>query len=260
MACSYKPGRPTLRRIEASLNYGMRSRMTDLQLNLPWHASDPVAMTLATLYAQTVRTDPAIRDMVEGARGLTETDDGFYAAMREAFMPVTPDFGALLYQLIRATQARTVVEYGTSFGLSTLFLAGALRDLVAGHIITTEIEPAKAARARQHWEQAGVSDRITCRIGNARQTLAADLPATIDFVLLDGAKTDYLPVLKLLEPRLRASALICADNTGMTGARAFVDYVEDPANGYVSAALGTLALNEFHPTRLLMWRGAGGHA
>jgi predicted O-methyltransferase YrrM len=81
-----------------------------------------------------------------------------------------------------------MVEFGTSFGISTLHLAAALRDNGGGRLITSEFEPSKVARARRNLEAGGVADLVEIREGDALQTLAADLPETIDLVLLDGAK------------------------------------------------------------------------
>ena len=74
----------------------------------------------------------------------------------------------------------------------------------------------------------------------------------IDFVFLDGAKSAYLPVLRVLEPGLRPAALILADNTEMAGARSLLDYADAPANGYARAALSTAALGAMHPCTVLM--------
>ena len=115
--------------------------------------------------------------------------------------------------LVRSTGARQVVEFGTSFGISTLHLAAGLRDNGGGRVITTEFEPSKIGRARENFVAGGLDDLIEIREGDALETLAHDLPEQIDIVLLDGAKSLYLPVLKLLEEHLRPGALIVADNT-----------------------------------------------
>ncbi|HET7742464.1 MAG TPA: class I SAM-dependent methyltransferase, partial [Mycobacterium sp.] len=80
---------------------------------------------------------------------------------------------------------------------------------------------------------AGLSDVITVLEGDALQTLA-DVDGPIGFVLLDGWKEFYLPVIKLLEPKLSEGALVVADNTNMPDTQPYLDYVRDPANGYVS--------------------------
>jgi predicted O-methyltransferase YrrM len=156
-------------------------------------------------------------------------------AYQELYIPVSPEGGRLLYALIRAARPSTVVEFGTSFGISTIHLAAAVRDNDAGHVISTELNAAKAARARANLAEAGLSDWVTILEGDARQTLAT-VDAPVGFVLLDGWKDLYLPVLRLLEPRLTAGALILADDT-ISQAEQMTDYltyVRDPAHGYLS--------------------------
>ncbi len=114
--------------------------------------------------------------------------------------------------LARAAKARAIVEFGTSFGISTLHLAAALKDNGGGRLIGSELEPSKAARARANLASAGLGELVEIREGDALETLGRDLPESIDLVLLDGAKTLYPPIFALLERRLAPHALIVADN------------------------------------------------
>ncbi|MCA9641175.1 MAG: class I SAM-dependent methyltransferase, partial [Myxococcales bacterium] len=123
-----------------------------------------------------------------------------YGLLKDIPLPVSPETGRLLYLLARSTHAKHIVEYGTSFGVSTLHLAAALRDNGGGRLITTEFEPGKVARARQHLEEAGLADLVEIREGDALETLQRDLPAEVDLLLLDGAKALYREVLELVEP------------------------------------------------------------
>ena len=100
----------------------------------------------------------------------------------------------------------------------------------------TEFEPSKVARAREYLTAGGLIDLVEIREGDALETLSADLPATIDFVLLDGAKALYPEVLDLLEARLRPGALIIADNADFSAG--YLAYMRSPANGYVSIPFG----------------------
>ena len=124
------------------------------------------------------------------------------------------------------------MEFGTSFGISALHLAAALKDNGGGRLIGTEFEPSKVVLVRENLAAAGLSDLAEIREGDALQTLAHDLPDTIDFVLLDGAKPLYLKVLALLEPRLRESALVVADNANWC--TDYLAHVRTPAAGYLS--------------------------
>jgi predicted O-methyltransferase YrrM len=138
----------------------------------------------------------------------------------------------LLYMLARSSRARTIVEFGTSFGISTLHLAAALRDNGGGRLITSEFEPSKAARARHNLTAGGLIDLVEIREGDALQTLSVDLPDTIDLLLLDGAKSLYPEILSLVESRLRPGAVIVADNADHSPD--YLALVRSPAKGYMS--------------------------
>jgi predicted O-methyltransferase YrrM len=133
---------------------------------------------------------------------------------------------------VRSAGARSVIEFGTSFGISTLHLAAGLRDNGGGRVVTTEFEPSKAARARENFAAGGLADLIEVREGDALDTLARDLPGQIDVVLLDGAKGLYPAVLALVEERLRPGSLVVADNADRSPE--YLDRVRSAAGGYIS--------------------------
>lgn len=116
-----------------------------------------------------------------------------YSSALDKFVALDPDKCALVYLLLRATQAKYVVEAGTSFGVSTIYLAlavgqNATASNSSGTVIATENEPTKAAQARKHWKAAGddIERWIDLREGDLRETLASNMPGQIDFVLLDS--------------------------------------------------------------------------
>jgi predicted O-methyltransferase YrrM len=154
-------------------------------------------------------------------------------AMSEFYIPVTPEAGRLLYSLVRATRPTTVVEFGMSFGISAVHLAAAVRDNGNGRVVTTELSDTKIAAAKQTFAATGLDDVITILEGDALSTLT-DLDEPVDFVLLDGWKDLYLPVMKLLEPHLSAGVLVVADNASAPDMKPYLDYVRNPDNGYVS--------------------------
>ena len=186
------------------------------------------------------QADPALANMsdAEQARLMRSKTDyrEFYGRMKDLPLAVSPETGTLLYMLARSTQAHSIVEFGASFGISTLHLAAALRDNGGGRLITTEFEPSKVARACEHLAEAGLADLVELRQGDALQTLATDLPDHIDLVLLDGAKALYSDVLALLESRLRPGALIVADNADYCPE--YLARVRSPASGYLSTPFG----------------------
>lgn len=164
-------------------------------------------------------------------RSKTEYLD-LYGRLKDLWLPVSRETGALLYMLARSSRARTIVEFGTSFGISTLHLAAALRDNGGGRLITSEFEPSKVARARQNLADGGLIDLVEFREGDALKTLSADLPETIDLLLLDGAKSLYPEILSLMENRLRHGALIVADNADYCPE--YLERVRSPEGGYMS--------------------------
>lgn len=154
-------------------------------------------------------------------------------AMSEFYIPVTPDAGRLLYALVRASRPATVVEFGMSFGISAIHLASAVRDNGTGRVVTTELSDTKIAAAKRTFAETGLTDVITILEGDALTTLAA-LDGAVDFVLLDGWKDLYLPVIELLEPRLTTGALVVADNANVADLQPYLDRVRNPDGGYVS--------------------------
>ena len=155
-----------------------------------------------------------------------------YGRLKNAPLAVSRETGTLLYMLARGTRARSIVEFGTSFGISTLHLAAALRDNGGGHLITSEFEPSKVARARDNLAAGGLIDLVEIREGDALQTLATNLPETIDLVLLDGAKALYPDILDRVESRLKPGAFIVADNAD--DSPDYLARVRAPESGYMS--------------------------
>ena len=147
------------------------------------------------------------------------------------------------YQICRALGARCVVEAGTSFGVSTLFLASAVRDNVRRHggdgiVVGTEYEPQKVKAARAMFAEVGLSEFIDLREGDLRETLA-DLPAPVDFMLVDIWTPMARPALELIAPRLRTGAVVICDNTDQfrEAYREYFEFVEDPANHFRTLTL-----------------------
>jgi predicted O-methyltransferase YrrM len=196
--------------------------------------ADPrVADVIDRLFAR-AQHDDAAADRVELPGGFDRTTPQQRAdALAEVYMPISAEGGRLLYNLVRAVRPATVVEFGTSFGISTLHLAASVRDNGTGRVITTELSKDKIAAAGRAFAEAGLDDLITVLEGDALETLAA-VEGAADFVLLDGWKDLCLPVLCLLEPRLGPGTLVVADDVDLPSLRPYLEYVRDPANGYQS--------------------------
>jgi predicted O-methyltransferase YrrM len=201
--------------------------------------SPVVSKLLDRLFAAADQNDPAGLGRARETLARLEkppSDRQRAELMRDIYMPVSPDVGRLLYVLARSRNAETIVEFGTSFGISGIHLAAALRDAGRGRLITTEFDPIKAERAGQNFRAAGLADLVDIRVGDAFETLKDGIAGGIDLLLLDGWKAQYLPMLKFLEPRLARNALIVADDLAIApdALAAYVGYVRDGGNGYVS--------------------------
>lgn len=185
------------------------------------------------MYSESRQQMSALRARFDGIDLATATAQERADALSDVYMPVTPEAGRLLYTLVRAARPETVVEFGMSLGLSGIHLAAAVRDNGAGRVVTTELSATKVETAKRNFVEAGLDDVITVLEGDALSTLTT-LDGPVGFVLLDGWKEFYLPVIKLLEPRLSPGALVVADNTNMPDTQPYLDHVREPANGYVS--------------------------
>ncbi|RWF62575.1 O-methyltransferase [Mesorhizobium sp.] len=201
----------------------------------------PLAPLLARLFKEAeTATSPAMAGISHDERdrllrSKTEYVD-LYGRLRDLWLAVSPETGTLLYMLARSSGARVIIEFGTSFGISTLYLAAALRDNGGGRLITTEFEPSKVVRAKANLTEGGLIDLVEIREGDALQTLSADLPDAIDLLLLDGAKALYPEILSLVESRLKPGELVIADNADLSPE--YLERVRSPASGYVSTPFG----------------------
>jgi predicted O-methyltransferase YrrM len=199
-----------------------------------------------------------VSGVLERLRVLAEEQDGVYSSRvraREAELggklygperaaigaraplAVAPEVGRILYGLVIATRPRLVVEFGASFGFSTLHLAAALDDLGAGELITTELIEEKARVTAENLEAAGLAARVEIRQGDALGTLE-EIDTPIDLLFLDGSNDLYVEVLQMLESRLSLDALIVADlSHGDPHHVRYRDYVRDPERGYLSVEI-----------------------
>jgi predicted O-methyltransferase YrrM len=128
----------------------------------------------------------------------------------ELLLPVGPDTGALLAALVKGAQARAILEIGTSYGYSTVWLAEAARA-TGGKVISLELHARKADYAKEQLAKAGLADYVEFRIGDALKTLEA-LPGPFEIVLLDLWKDLYVRCFDLFYPKLAPGAIVVADN------------------------------------------------
>ncbi|MEM9696614.1 MAG: class I SAM-dependent methyltransferase [Myxococcota bacterium] len=159
-----------------------------------------------------------------------ESITGFYA---DKSLPLEPGQAAFIYLTARALRAELIVEFGTSFGISTLWLAAAVRAKGRGRVIATELVPEKAARAQAHFEEAGLAEWIELRVGDARETLL-EVPDGIDLFLNDGFAPLALELLQRLAPHMREGGMVVTDNVGTFPGnyRDYLAYLDDASNGF----------------------------
>jgi predicted O-methyltransferase YrrM len=209
----------------------------------------PVDGLLDRLYAKNVAQNDALTTYfttraAEGSLDWNQFDERTNEFLRDKLVALDRAKAEFCYHVCRALQARRVVEAGTSFGVSTLFLAAAVRDNLrreaqglsgAGHssvVIGTEYEPEKAQMARRHFAEAGLADLIDLREGDLRETLV-EVEGPVDFMLIDIWTPMARPALSLIAPHLREGAVVICDNTLQfrEAYGEYFDFVQDPRNG-----------------------------
>ena len=200
---------------------------------------------LAVLHARSERQAAEIRSF-EARRteaGHPPSEQEIKAFRRDKLVALDRDKAEFCYQLCRANNARRIVEVGTSHGVSTLYLAAALRDNIAlaggsGAVVGSEYEAEKAQAARANFEHAGLSRFIDLREGDLRDTLA-EIDGPVDFVVIDIWIAMARPALEMIAPHLKPGAIVVCDNTARDRSH-YADYfafLEDPANRFTTMTL-----------------------
>ncbi len=142
---------------------------------------------------------------------------------KDVYLSISREQGEDLVALIKNNNIQNIVEFGTSFGISTLFLAQGVLE-TKGCIVTTELIESKAQKAVQNFKKAGVNDLIEVRVGDAAETLK-NYNEPIDFLLLDGWKDLYLTIFEMLESNFHDKTIIYVDNADMGETRTFLKTV-----------------------------------
>ncbi|PNY27843.1 Uncharacterized protein TCAP_02240 [Tolypocladium capitatum] len=199
-----------------------------------------VLKLLNRLHAESVEQESKISRDDFNERNMAEV-------MRDKFIALDRDKAQYVYALCRAIGARTIVEAGTSYGVSTIYLALAAAASAKAadggrpaRVIATEHEPAKAARAREHWHECGdaVTNVIDLREGDLLETLKENLE-DVDLLLLDIWTPMALPTLKIVQPKMRHGAVVITDNT-VGSAKSYKDlleYLRGPGSNFINLTL-----------------------
>ncbi|KAL2831484.1 S-adenosyl-L-methionine-dependent methyltransferase [Aspergillus cavernicola] len=213
-------------------------------MSTPIHAPPQTLAILKALHSQSLLQESSLPPLPP------RCTPAFNEIMSDKFIALEQDKACFVYNLLRSMNAKNVIEAGTSFGVSTIYLALAVSQNVersggsgngSGRVVATENEPGKAEKARENWSLAiggegegeGVEGVIDLRVGDLLETLKGDL-GVVDFLLLDIWTPLALPTLKLVQPSLRSGAVIIADNTvsSYEDYTALREYVENPENGF----------------------------
>jgi predicted O-methyltransferase YrrM len=209
----------------------------------------PIDGLLERLYAKNLAQDEALADYFttranEGSLDWNQFDERTNTFLRDKLIALDRSKAEFCYHVCRALRARRVVEAGTSFGVSTIFLAAAVRDNLAQEapaspdvsgrpiVIGTEHETQKIRIARGHFAEAGLSHLIDLREGDLRDTLQ-DVDGPVDFMLIDIWTPMARPALSLIAPHLREGAVVICDNTQQfrEAYREYFEFIDDPRNG-----------------------------
>jgi len=198
---------------------------------------------LDALHAQSAGQSDAInayfrRRIEEGTLSWNGFDAESTAFFHDKMVAFDKDKAEYCYALCRALRATRVVECGTSHGVSTLYLAAAVRDNGGGEVIATEWEPEKAKIARANFKTAGLAQYIDLREGDLAETLK-HIDGYVDFVLLDIWTEAVMPAIRNIAPHLRPGAVIIADNTTQArpGYEKYFAYIADRKNGLLTMTL-----------------------
>jgi predicted O-methyltransferase YrrM len=191
-----------------------------------------VEATLSRIEAEQENVDAVLRE--RGVRHPSVDSDP--ALHVEAGYSLSPEQGELLYLWARSLGATRVVDFATSIGVSAIYLAAAIRDNGGGIVVGSELVPQKAEAANANLAEAGLSEFVEVRVGDARETLGG-VGGPVDLAVIDGwpggKPTLSMSVLELIIPQLRPGAMLLNDN----GEQDYLEHVRDPRNGFRSATL-----------------------
>jgi len=158
------------------------------------------------------------------------------SSFKDVYLSISKEQGEGLKRLIKENDIRNIIEFGTSFGISTLFLAQGVLE-TGGSIITTELIASKAHKAIENFKKAGVNDLIEVRIGDALETLK-NHKEPIDLLLLDGWKDLYLPIFQMLEPNFHENTLVYVDNADMAETQVFLSAISQSNKYHLQPKFG----------------------
>jgi len=188
------------------------------------------------------KIDPAVWQVLEDYEARAEREEQLWSTLTEEetrrrldefLLPVGRAAGTLMNLIVKGANARRILEVGSSYGYSTIWLAEAARA-TGGKVISLELRAAKVEYARTQLARAQLENFVDFRIGDALDSIA-QLPGPFDFVLLDIWKDMYVPAFERLYPKLARGAIVVADNmlqpeSARAHARAYRERVKQAAD------------------------------
>lgn len=163
-----------------------------------------------------------------------------YHKMSDLSLAISAEQGMFAYQIARLIGAKRIVEFGTSYGISTVYLASAIKDNGSGKVIGSEFVKSKVDIAKKNLKQLGLLQFTDIREGDAKVTLA-DPGGPVDMVLIDGSKDMYIEIIKILQPYLHSGSVVLADNVTSPFIKKtlseYVRYMQNQDNGFISVTL-----------------------
>jgi predicted O-methyltransferase YrrM len=150
------------------------------------------------------------RSAEETKRWNTQEWADFVRDRDQFLLAVGPETGQFMNLLVREAKSKVILEVGTSYGYSTLWLAEAARS-TGGRVISLELQANKQQYALERLTEVGLADVVDLRVGDA-QNLLENLDTNVDFVLLDLWKDLYIPCFDRFHARLNPDAIVVADN------------------------------------------------
>jgi len=163
--------------------------------------------------------DQAVANVLEEFEARAQREEKLWSALTpdeslrrrdEVLLPVGRAAGRLMNLIIKASEARRILEVGSAYGYSTTWLAEAARA-IGGRVVSLELHVAKTEYARHQLSRCGLAEWVDFKVGDALDTLP-QLKGPFDFVFLDLWKDLYVPVFELLLAKLAPGAVIVADN------------------------------------------------
>ncbi len=192
--------------------------------------------------------DDAVERVLRDLEGFGRENDAREGDRARKMLNLERETAELLHVLVRGGRRRRVLEIGTSNGVSTLWLAAALRATGAAGpsanppLVSIERDPGKSAQAAANLERAGLASHVRLLVGDATETIAG-LPGPFDCVFFDADRWSAPDQLRLLLPKLEPDCILLADNA--------LSHPQEIA-GYIAAVE---ALPDFHSTTFAVGKG-----